>query len=198
MICPNCGKSHWFFRGFCPFCKSQFPAPPRPKSVTVISWLAIISSIGQAFVVLTPTGREIMAQISPLSRFLTFASITLLFISGVVMFRGTNWARWAFVVTVAYIQIGKVFSGQLITSLASILGLVLVATAYFYLFRPGANAFFSGTASQAHKPPEGPKQSSKVTSALPQPIGEPGASPNGGPTKCSGNAGAGEGPPSVS
>jgi hypothetical protein len=114
------------------------------------------------------------------------------------MLRGNNWARWAFVVTVAYNQLSKVFSGHWIASPANILGLVLVATAYYYLFRAGANAFFSGTASQADKPPEGLQQSSKMTSAPPQPIGEPGASLNGGPTGCSGNSGAGEGPPSVS
>jgi hypothetical protein len=74
-------------------------------------------------------------------------------------------------VTVAYIQIGRVFSSHLIASPANILGIALVATAYYYLFRPGANAFFSGTSSQAHKPPEGPKQSSKVTSAMrPSPL----------------------------
>ncbi len=148
--------------------------------------------------VLSPAAREIMAKASPLSHFLTFASIALLAISGVVMLRGHNWARWAFVVTVAYNQLSKVFSGHWIASPADILELVLVATAYYYLFRPGANAFFSGTGSQAHKPLEGPQQSSKVTSALPQPIGEPSASPNGGPAEPFGKSDVAGGPPSVS
>ncbi len=197
MICPNCGKSLWFVRGFCPFCSTKFPVPPRPRSVTVISWLAIVSGIGQVFVVLSPAARELTAQTSPLSHFLTFASIALLAISGVAMLRGNNWARWAFVVTVAYNQLGKAFSGRWSASLANIVGLMLVATAYYYLFRPGANAFFSGTASQAHQPPEGPQQSSKMTPAVPQPIGEPGALPNGGPAPSPQNSPPPGGPPSV-
>ena len=147
MKCPNCGKSLWFVRHFCPFCKTQFLAPPRPKSVTVISCLAIVSGIAQAFVVLSPAARELMAGMSIVNRFLTFASIALLAIAGVVMLRGFNWARWTFVVTVAYNQLSKLFSGHWNASSVNVLGLLLVVTACYYLFHPVANAFFSGACS---------------------------------------------------
>ncbi len=151
MICPNCGRSLWFVRDFCPFCKNQLLAPQRPKSITVISLLAILSGIGSAVVVLAPAAREVMARTSTLTHFLTFASIALQTISGVAMLRGSNWARWAFVVTLAYNQLSKVLSGHWNGSPTNIFGLLLVATAYYYLFRPAGNAFFSGAPSAALK-----------------------------------------------
>ena len=121
--------------------------PPRPKSVTIISWLAIVSAIAQAFLILSPAGREVMARTSALNYFLTFASIALLAISGVVMLRGFNWARWVFIVTVAYNQLSKLFSGHWNASAANVIGLLLGAAACYFLFRPVANAFFSGACS---------------------------------------------------
>lgn len=177
MICPNCRKSLWFVRDHCPFCKNQLVAPPRPTSVTVISWLAIVSGLGSAFVVLSPAARDVMAKTSMLTHLLTFASIGLQTISGAVMLRGFNWARWAFVMTVAYNQLSKIFAVHWIPSPANILGPVLVATAYYYLFRPAANAYFSEAA---------------------RPIGEPGASPKVSAGNRLPNSGIGAGPPSVS
>jgi hypothetical protein len=113
----------------------------------VISWLAIISGIAQASVVLTPAAREIMAGLSIWNRVLTFASIVLLAVSGVVMLRGFNWARWTFVVTVAYNQLSQVFSGHWNVSSMNLFGLLLFVAACYYLFRPLANAFFSGAGS---------------------------------------------------
>jgi len=113
----------------------------------VISWLAIVSGIAQAFVVLSPAAREFIAGMSTLNHFLTFASIALLAIAGVVMLRGFNWARWTFVVTVAYNQLSKVFSGHWNAAPVNVLGLLLVAAACYFLFRPVANAFFSGACS---------------------------------------------------
>jgi hypothetical protein len=88
-----------------------------------------------------------MAKTSTSTHFLTFASIALLTISGVVMLRGFSWARWTFVVAVASNQLSNLFSGHWNASPTNIVGLLLVATACYFLFLPAANAFFSGTAS---------------------------------------------------
>jgi hypothetical protein len=133
-------------------------APPRPKSVTLISWLAIISGVGSALLLWSPAGREVMARVTTLHRVLTFGSIALQLLSAVVMLRGMNWARWAFVVTVVYHQLSKVVAGHWYGSPANLLGFLLVAAACYYLFRPAANAFFSGGASPAPKIPAGHAQ----------------------------------------
>jgi hypothetical protein len=155
MLCPNCGKSLWFVRSFCPFCKTGILAPRRPKSITIISWLAIVAGGGSALVLLSPAAREVMAATSTLAHLLTFASIGLQTLSGLVMLRGFNWGRWAFIVTNGYNQLSRLAAGHWNPSPVVIVGLLLVATACYYLFRPAANAFFSGAASPAEKLPAG-------------------------------------------
>ncbi|MEI2723257.1 MAG: hypothetical protein V9H26_06835 [Verrucomicrobiota bacterium] len=49
MKCPNCKKSLWFVRSFCPFCSTNINVLPRPKSVTVLCWCLIGSGISLVF-----------------------------------------------------------------------------------------------------------------------------------------------------
>jgi len=117
--------------------------------------LTIISGVGSAFLILSPAIHQAMASVSTLGHFLTFISIASQIISGVVMLRGMNWARWVFVVTVAYNQLSKAIAGNGNASPVNIFGLLLVVVACYYLFRPAANAFFRGRASLAESLPEG-------------------------------------------
>jgi hypothetical protein len=96
-----------------------------------------------------------MARASTLEHFLTYISIALQIISGTGMLRGMNWARWVFVVTVAYNQLSKAIAGHWNASPVNTFALLLVAVACYYLFRPAANAFFRGRVSLAENLPEG-------------------------------------------
>src|SRR5437868_9022059 len=62
MKCPTCGKSLWFLRTFCPFCKAAIAAPPRPKSVAVISWIALVVGGIMFLAMMAPNAQRSLAD----------------------------------------------------------------------------------------------------------------------------------------
>lgn len=151
MICPNCGKSLWFLRDFCVFCKSKLVAPPRPRSVTVIGWLAIIMGTGQMIVLYI--GRHALAthyRENGAAMFSAAFLAALILISGLVLLRGMNWARWLLVLVLGCSEIWSVLAHK-----GRVTGLLLLGVFVYYLFRPAANEFFSGRASVKRSLPEG-------------------------------------------
>ncbi len=158
MKCPNCGKSLWLLRDFCVFCKTKLAAPPRPRSVTVISWLGIVLGVGQAYFLWLAAGSEVMANARaqhPIMSYLSYAYPAVRIICGIAMLRGVNWARWTFVVVLGYAQVNGLISGALNFSRVQLTGPLLFAIFVYYLFRPAAKAFFVGDVSVAQKLPDG-------------------------------------------
>jgi len=149
MKCPNCGKSLWFARTFCPFCQTAIAAPARPRSVTVIGWLSLVLGllVLAALFPKSPDAQRNMAQYGSQHPFLfarLWAGPVIALVCGVFMLRGHNWARWLYVVSFGYNVIDNMAHSSLRRlALASIPGLLIGAAAY-YLFRPAATGFFRG------------------------------------------------------
>ena len=144
MNCPNCGKSLWFVRMACPFCQAQIKAPARPKSVTV-TCVIILVLCGLGF--LASLGNQAMVPDRthhPIRFALFYGGIGVAFLSGTFAFLGHNWARWLLIVWLAYnVAVGILVQASLMFILLR--AFVLAATGY-YLFRPQAKLFFSGSA----------------------------------------------------
>ena len=107
----------------------------RPLSITIIGWLFVVAgTIGLAY-----HATEFRAQ-RPFAYDLIWVCIVrlLAILSGVFLLRGSNWARWALLVWLAYHVILSAFH-----SLSELVmhSLLLCVIAYF-LFRPKASAYF--------------------------------------------------------
>ncbi|HEU4769186.1 MAG TPA: hypothetical protein VFS77_17510 [Pyrinomonadaceae bacterium] len=113
----------------------------RPLSITLISWLFIISGsialVSALLPIIGATPAQIVAEFKThwMVHLLRLASI----VSGLFMLRGHNWARWLLVVWMAiHIVIGALHSWMQLLLHALIFAVIL-----FFLFRPGANGFFA-------------------------------------------------------
>jgi hypothetical protein len=157
MKCPRCGKSLWLVRTFCPFCKTPIEAPPRPKSVTVISWITLVFGGIALLVSLLPKDPEVqrdLAQYSTQHPFLYAwlrAGPVMAVICGAFMLRGANWARWLLGLWFGYNVISNVVSSPLRLLAPRLLVGCLFGAAVYLLFRPAATAFFRGRTSEALK-----------------------------------------------
>jgi hypothetical protein len=122
----------------------------RPTSITVICWILIIMG-GISLVVTTinlnnPTVEELISR-SPIPVTVQYAimyvGLLVTLVSGIAMLKGRNWARYLYIV---WGVVGFMFS--LATSpmkTAMIPGLVVFIIMAFFLFRPKAKAYFTGT-----------------------------------------------------
>ena len=125
---------------------------PRPVSVTVIAWIIIVSSaislVSTLFLINNPTAHELMAKSPlpvPMQYAMIFVGAVVGGVCGVFMLQGANWARLLYV---GWSVLGFVIS--FITTPAKLMLLpatVFLGVVVFFLFRPKANAFFSGQAS---------------------------------------------------
>jgi len=144
MKCPNCHKSLWFVRSFCPFCKTDINAPPRPKAVTVVSWFFIVMScmISLPLLVNPESRAELLrpGARSPWQLLFVLALPVVYLVLGGCTLVGHNWARWVLVVWLGVNAVGAIAVGTDLKTLCGS-GLLFIATAY-YLFRPQARAFF--------------------------------------------------------
>ena len=123
----------------------------RPKSVTVVCWILIMSCIvnGISSILMhnNPRALELMNQ-SPLPVSVQYAilylGLAIMLISGITMLKGKNWARMLYV---GWSSIGFIV-GILISPARAVMipGIVVFAIFVFFLFRPKANAFFTGAA----------------------------------------------------
>ena len=109
----------------------------RPRSITIIGWLFVgAGTIGLAY-----HATEFKAQ-RPFAYDLIWVLIVrvLAILSGVFLLRGSNWARWALLVWLAY---HVILSALHSLSELAVHSLLLCAVAYF-LLRPKASAYFRG------------------------------------------------------
>jgi hypothetical protein len=122
----------------------------RPRSITVISWLliitgiiAIISTIAASTMLDSAVTYDLLSK-SPISipvqYVIGYISLAITVVSGFAMLKGHNWARLLYVAGHA---IGIVFG--LVTSpvrAAMIPGILFFIVIAFFLFRPKANEYF--------------------------------------------------------
>ena len=122
----------------------------RPKSVTVIAWILIVTGAISVFTSLSslnnPMVKELMSK-SPLPISLQYAmmyiGLAVSVISGVGMLKGQNWARFLYVIWGAIgFLIGLVTSPM---KAAMIPGLLFFAIIVFFLYRPASTQYFTKT-----------------------------------------------------
>ena len=121
----------------------------RPTSVTVIAWFLIVTSLISLaysyFTMSNPLVREVMSKgLLPLSvqYIMMFAGLVVTLVTGFAMLKGLGWGR---LIYFAWSALGLVVG--LATSpmkMAMIPGALLLAIFAFFLYRPKANAYFSG------------------------------------------------------
>src|SRR6266404_324411 len=105
MNCPNCGKSLWFVRNFCPFCKTHIVAPPRPRSVAAICWLALVVGGLALLAIIASNAQGHLAGYRsrhPLLHAWFCAGPVVAILCGAFMLRGADWARWLLVLWFGY------------------------------------------------------------------------------------------------
>jgi hypothetical protein len=115
---------------------------PRPRSITIISWLFIVLGIVSLVHGLMP-GRRVAGSDTALSfgHLLAHTLHLLALVGGAFLLRGRNWARWLLTGWMAiHIVIG--FAHGLGPTL---MHLGIFGWLTYLLFRPGANAFFGGS-----------------------------------------------------
>jgi hypothetical protein len=134
----------------------------RPASITVIAWILILMG-GISLVTMTlminsgmidkvmidnPAARELIGK-SPIpisvQYAISYVGFLIMIVSGVAMLKGQNWGRWLYVVGTA---LGFLF-GIMTSPLKEMMipGFVVFVVVTFFLFRPKANNYFSGTES---------------------------------------------------
>jgi len=129
----------------------------RPISISIIAWYMIVSCAISLVTTLVSYNnsqvQEIMAR-SPVPVSVQMAigvgvaAINL--ICGVFMLKGANWSRLTFV-TISVISFAYSFYASPI-KLILIPALLILALIIFFLFRPEANAFFTGRSSATPPP----------------------------------------------
>ena len=153
MKCPSCGKSLWFVRTFCPFCKTTISAPARPRPVTIISWFAIVFGgvvfLVSLFLAKSPDGQRVISDYRSQHPFLyarILAGPLVALACGTFMLRGANWARWLFALLFGYNVISNIAYSSSRSLGPDLLGGLIFGAAVYHLFRPAATAFFRGRA----------------------------------------------------
>lgn len=124
-------------------------APDRPTSITVISWLLIVTSGMNVITSLTSLNNPAVLRLMersllpiPVQFILLYVGLAIAFACGVAMLNGENWGRWLYVI---WSGIGLVVA--LATSPMKLLlipGALIYFLVAFFLFRPNASAYFAG------------------------------------------------------
>lgn len=120
----------------------------RPKSVTVIAWVLIVTGVISVFMSLSslnnPMVKEIMSK-SPLPTSMQYAmmyiGLAVTIISGLGMLKGRGWARLLYVVWgVVGFLIGSVTSPM---KAAMIPGIIVFVIVVVFLYRPASAQYFT-------------------------------------------------------
>jgi hypothetical protein len=114
----------------------------RPLSITIISWLFIvfgaIALVAGLWPIVHMNGAQLGAEFE--KHWMVHLSRSAQIIAGVFMLYGQNWARWLLVVWLAF----HVVVGALHSPFHLITHAVFFLVGLFFLFRPGAAAYFRG------------------------------------------------------
>jgi hypothetical protein len=120
----------------------------RPISVTVIAWLLlVVSSLSLVAVVFDPHTPELMANRLlpvPVLYFKVFVTALIYMLSGIFMLRGARWARMLYLVWGGIVSTSSLLES--VPKLELITEFLIYAIIVFFLFRPKASAYFSGSA----------------------------------------------------
>lgn len=118
----------------------------RPLSVTIIAWLFMIFGSIALLSGLLPFTDSNAAQL--IAEFKTHWMVHLSrlaqIISGLFMLRGHNWARWLLVAWVAF----HIVVGAMHGWIQLLIHVLIFSVILFFIFRPRANEYFAGSASQ--------------------------------------------------
>jgi hypothetical protein len=122
----------------------------RPKSVTVVCWILIVSSgltvISSILTFNNPVSREILSKsLIPINiqYIMTFVGLLIGIVCGIAMLKGQNWARLLYV---GWGIIGLII-GIVTTPMKALMipGIIVFLIVIFFLFRPKANEYFKAT-----------------------------------------------------
>ncbi len=148
MKCPNCAKSLWFARTFCPFCRTSFHAAPLPPPLKIVCWVLIgFSALGLVSLLLPSPDVQHMLDYTRARGKLAYLQLWLtpfgLIVSALFILRGINWARWLLLAWLTW----NLFAQLRVTSgshglMPLLFKALVLAGSAFYLFRADANAFF--------------------------------------------------------
>ncbi len=133
----------------------------RPTSITVIGWFLIVMGAMAIFFISLgllsndPPAHNLMAHLVrksmaghllPLSVQwgIGFMKILVMLTTGIAMLNGQNWARFLYTIMSAVILLIQLTMAPA----RPILGLIEFLVVVFFLFRPKAGQYFSGTRSQ--------------------------------------------------
>lgn len=150
MKCPACGKSLWFAKSRCPFCQAELPAlerPARPWSVSIPSLFFLIIGVitlvllGLQFIKPEHTARLQEFRLrDPFHFYMLVLMPALLVAASLLMLRGSNLARWVFVIFVG----NNVFWQTIKFPTTAWPGATLFVLLVVMLFLPQSNTFFGG------------------------------------------------------
>ena len=120
----------------------------RPTSITVIAWILIVtggvSLITSSISLNSPMIKEIMSRSPipiPVQYAMMYIGLLVSIVSGIGMLKKQNWARFLYVIWGAIGFLIGLFTSPM--KMALIPGLLFFAIIVFFLFRPGANEYFS-------------------------------------------------------
>lgn len=120
----------------------------KPKSVTIIAWLLIVSGVISLFTSLlswnSPIVKELMAKNPlpiPLQYVMMYIGSPISVISGAGIFKGKNWGRLLYVLWGATGIVINLITFPI--KLTIIIGLVVFAIVAFFLYRPASNQYFA-------------------------------------------------------
>jgi hypothetical protein len=113
---------------------------PRPRSITIISWVFIVFGSISLIAGLVPLGDITFAQWVPelKAHWMVHLARIIAVVAGVFMLYGRNWARWLLVIwMVFHLVIGALHS---VTQL--LLHVAIFAVILYFVFRRQASAYF--------------------------------------------------------
>ena len=120
----------------------------RPRAVAVIGWILVVMGIFSMFATsVNLKNPKVIAsmQETPLPMSMQYAILTLgvmiMTICGLGILKGKNWARFLYVGWGVFSFLLAIAIGTM--QITMVPGLLIFLVIAFFLFRPGANAYFS-------------------------------------------------------
>ncbi len=127
----------------------------RPTSITVIAWILIvtggISLVTSTISLNNPMLKELMGRSPiplPVQYVMMYVGLLITLISGIAMLKGKNWARFLYVIwnIISFVICIATFPMKA----SMIPGFIIFLIEAFFLFRPKANEYFTGTEGQTN------------------------------------------------
>lgn len=118
----------------------------RPSEITIIAWLFIISGAGSCLRVVKSMNDPVVLELLskspipiPLQFAVSYVNSMIFVVCGIFMLRGTNWARFLYIIWGA---VGVLYNLITSPSKFSIVYVVIYGILAYLLLHPIANEFF--------------------------------------------------------